>query len=132
MVGRLTIEEREPEHQQGFSVYQEKICGPRSLTAVELHAIPYLVDTFGLSNFIGVVIAAGNKAELSSPIRYVEVALEKQAKREIREAQEAVNQVAREVEQESVEPVTDERAREVLEKAAREGNVVAQTILEGE
>lgn len=130
MAGRLEMIEREPEHQQAFSCYQDTICGLRSMTAVELHAIPKLVDAFGLAAFREIVTAAGNKAELGSPIRYVEVALEKRAKRELVDAQDEVNRMARERKREEVVRVSDERAREIYEEAAASGNRFAAEILE--
>ena len=121
------IPERPEPHQLAFACYQKYIAAARCLTAVELWRIPELVDLHGLDLFREVVEAAGNKASLSSPIRYIEVALEKEAKRKLYAAQERVNEIARD---EPIERYSDETRHEALEKAAAAGHQFAREALE--
>jgi len=126
--GRLAEIDNE-EHREGYEYYQKFVAGPRSLTPMELHMIPKLVDTHGLAEFTKASFAAANKANLSSPIRYIEVTLAKWAE----EGQRAVIDKVFNLDEprEAVEPASKERDLAVLEQKAREGNEFAQALLRG-
>jgi predicted TPR repeat methyltransferase len=117
--------DEEKDRREAYEYYQEFVAGPRSLTPMELHTIPKLVDIHGLAAFTKASFAAANKVNLSSPIRYVEVTLDKWAEADQRAVIDKLYEVKREV----VEPASDAKVRKTLETAAAGGNLFAKRIL---
>jgi len=124
--GRLAEIDNE-EHREAYEYYQKFVAGPRSLTPMELHMIPKLVDTHGLAEFTKASFTAANKADLSSPIRYIEVTLAKWAEEGQRKALDNLDAIP----EAKIPPASKERDLAVLEQKAREGNEFAQAILRG-
>lgn len=117
--------DEEKEKREAYEYYQNFVAGPRSLTPMELRMIPILVERHGLSAFTKASFAAANKAQLSSPIRYVEVTLQRWDEEGQRDALENLDEIARE----KIEPVSAEKDKAALEKEAAKGNLFAKRIL---